>query len=243
MLKGALSYQASYFGGFQEYAPTAETIPPLLRAFSAEEFLPTTYAQISAGSANTRLRLAPPGNEWVVDIDVHRINVVKNPTEPWGRNMGAPEDFARSAAEFVARVLAVRNVPGSRLALVTKEFLDLSGAGQLEAAYRKLVKPLAFYVAAGPHEWKVRSTARVEKRLLGRREQINTITELSRLQGSFGTPAGVEEFDAITVDFDINTFQETTLPRFDASSLAEFIPLALGLREQLLTDIGVHLED
>jgi hypothetical protein len=242
MLKGALSYQVCYFADLEDYVPSADVIPPLLDAFRDEGFLSTNFVQIKDGKPHTRLRLAPPSNEWLVDLDLHRINVVKNLTVPWGENLGTIGGFVKDASDFVTRILGIHTVPGTRLALVTKNLLDITQPDELNTAYTRLLKPLPYYVEFFPHEWQLRSVTRVPASLGGREETVNVITALARIQGKFETPEGVQEFDCISVEFDINTYQGIKEPRFSSTSLGSFFEFAVELRERLLTEIGDQLE-
>jgi hypothetical protein len=242
MLKGTLSYQMSYFADLEDYVPSADVIPPLLDAFRDEGFLPTNFIQIIDGKPHTRLRLAPPNNEWFVDFDLQRISVVKNPIEPWGENLGTIDKFVSDASGFVTRILGIHTVPGTRLALVTKNLLDITQPDELNAAYTHLLNPLPYYLESFPHEWRSRSATRVAKLLDDRKEKVNVITTLARIQGSFGSPEGEEEFDCISVEFDINTYQRIKEPRFGSASLGSFLEFAVELRETLLKEIGDQLE-
>jgi len=241
MIKGSLSLQASFFADLADCVPSADVIPPLLEAFRDVGFLPTTFIQVSEGKPHTRLRLAAPNQEWFVDLDVHRINVVKNPTEPWGANLGSVEEFARNASEYISRVLRIHTISGTRLALVTKELLDLADEGRVLEAYARAINQLPFYEKHSPHEWQARSVARATYDLAGRDEELNVISSISRVRGSFGTPKQVEEFDCIGTDFDINTYQKRTEPRFGIESLESFFSLATTLRSELLAQIGEKL--
>jgi len=242
MLKGAVSYQMSYFADLEDYVPSADVIPPLLDAFRNEGFLPTNFVEIKDGKLHTRLRLASPSHEWVVDLDLHRINVGKNPIVPWGENLGTIGGFVSDASDFVTRILGIHTVPGTRLALVTKNLLDITQPDELNAAYIRLLKPLPYYVESFPHEWQSRSVTRVTALLDGREEKVNVITALARIQGGFGSPEGVQEFDCISVEFDINTYQGIKEPRFSSASLGSFFEFAVKLRERLLKEIGDQLE-
>jgi hypothetical protein len=241
MLKGALSYQMSYFADLEDYVPSADVIPPLLDAFRDEGFLPTNFVEIKNGKPYTRLRLAPPNNEWFVDFDLQRISVVKNPTEPWGENLGTIQDFVTDASDFVTRILGIHTVPGTRLALVTKNLLNITGPDKLNAAYTHLFNPLPYYLEAFPHEWQSRSVTRVVELLDDREEKVNVITTLARIRGRFGSPDGEEEFDRISIEFDINTYQKIKEPRFTDASLGSFLRFAVELRERLLKEIGDQL--
>ncbi|GAF85172.1 unnamed protein product, partial [marine sediment metagenome] len=141
-----------------------------------------------------------------------------------------------------SRILGIHTVPGTRLALVTKNLLDITQPDELNAAYTRLLKPLPYYVEFLPHEWQSRSVTRVTALLDGREEAVNVITVLARIQGEFGSPEGVQEFDSVSVEFDINTYQRIKEPRFSSASLGSFLKFAVELRERLLKEIGDQLE-
>jgi len=241
--KGTLSYQASFFANVESIHPSADTIPPLLDAFRDMGFLPTTFTQITPGGARTRLRLSSPREEWFVDFDVNRINIVKNATQPWGTNLGSPSGFTNDVAGFVDRILKLHPVSGSRLALVTSELVDTGTAVTPLDAYAALARPLPFYSSKAPREWQLRSADRVTCDIAGEAELLNVITKIGRAQGKFETPAGVQEFDDLSVELDINTYQDNPSPRFDGQGLRAFFAIALEQREHLMAQLGERLAD
>jgi len=180
MFRAALSYQASFFGAFESIRPSPETIPPLLKAFSADGFLPNTFVEVGPRGTENRIRLAPSSNEWFLDLDQDRIQAIKNPVKAGAKNMGDPEQFAEDAHRLVGTVLDLHPRKGKRLSLVTKHLLDDVDGCSAGDLLRRFANPLPFYSEANPVAWQVRMTARVGTDIGEAKDTLNVITWVSR---------------------------------------------------------------
>lgn len=237
MFRAALSYQASFFGAFADVRPSAESIPPLLNAFRAEELLPATFVEIGGVAPGNRLRLASSSNEWLVDIDQNRVQVLKNPVELGGKNMGDLDDFARSAHDYINRILTLYPRRGTRLSLVTKNLLAEAEGCSPDEALRRFTVPLRFYEGNPPVDWQVRMTSRVPTRIGTDEDLLNVIAIVSRERGRFVGQGSVEDFDGLCLHFDINTYQGNQNERFSIDDLEEFLGSAQEFRANLCEQV------
>jgi len=241
MFRAALSYQASFFGAFADVRPSAETIPPLLNAFRTEELLPGTFLEFGRAGPETRLRLASSNNEWLIDFEQSRIQVLKNPVKLGGKNMGDLDEFARSAHQFIGRILETHPRQGTRLSLVTKNLLTIPEGTSPEEALDRFAVSLPFYQENPPVDWQARMTSRVPTRIGTSEDLFNVITILSRERGRFIDQGSVEEFDGLCLLFDINTYQGNQNARFSIGDLDEFLGLAQQLRRDLCEQVRTVL--
>lgn len=242
MTEVQFKFQVCYFGDFSAVEPTAETIASLAKQFSGRKLLPTAYQELGAQGVRMRLRLQTADNEWVADLDHHRIDLQKNATSPGADNLGSLPEFFLEAREIIGGVLKVFSVKGSRLAVVTSAWLRDLSAEALKRAYVCLFNPLPYYVESPPTAWNSRSVARVPVTLGGRDETMNAILTTDRAQRRFLFDPSEPPFESIQVEVDINTYQGDTETRFTGDSLPEFLDCAMGLRKQVLVQLRERLD-
>jgi hypothetical protein len=242
MAEVPIQFQVCYFADLSAVEPTAETIASLANEFSGRKLLPTTYSELGPLGHRMRLSLRTADNEWVADLDGHRIDLHKNVTAPGADNLGSLEQFCIDARDIIVRVLKVFSLKGNRLSLVTKAWLrDLSDEA-LKRAYTRLFNPLPYYEEFPPAAWSSRSVTRVPARLGDRHEIMNVILTTDRAQRRFLFDASQPAFDGIQVEVDVNTFQGNTETRFTAESLPEFLDRAMELRRILLQQLRERLD-
>lgn len=243
MLDAPIKYMIAFFADFSDVKPNAATIPPLLRAFDDKGFLPTTFNAINIGpsvgppATEVRLRLATPNNEWVIDFEVARLTIEKNPIEFLGESMGSTQQFTQESLNFLGRVLEIHKKAGQRLSLVTEGLMREMSPGELDRAYEGLVTALPFYRDNNPNEWSIRSVGRREI-AVGQSEKVNVICRVGRSQGKWRNMSGETEVDRIRLSFDINTYQGKTSPRFELSHAEQFLAEALRIQQQLITELN-----
>ncbi len=243
MIRAAISYQASYFADLDSLAPNADVIPPLLEAFRDEGFLPTTFRQFDAQGVHTRLRLASQDNEWLVDLERHRINVTKQPTAAWGENLGSIDQFVLDVTDYMQRVLTQFPTPGTRFACVSKNLLEISEEDAIQEVYKRLVSPIPFYEGNRPVEWNSRAVSHIPVQIAQRDETMNVIMNVLTTKGRFATGDGPVPFEGLSLELDINTYQGDKDARFSGSNLSEFFDLALAQRQLLIGQLQERLHD
>ncbi len=242
MTEVPVRFQVCYFGDFSGVEPTAETIASLAKEFSDRKLLPGTYQEIGARGPRMRLSLRTADNEWVVDLDSHRIDLQKNATSAGADNLGSLERFFPEAREIMARTLKVFPVKGNRLALVTKVWLLNLSDEALKRAYSQLFNPLPYYAESPPAAWNSRTVTRVPEHFGDTHETMNVILTTDRAKRRFLFDPSQPAFDSIQVEVDINTYQANTETRFTAESLPDFLDRAMELRSILLHQLSERLD-
>ena len=207
--------------------------------------MPNTFQEISpqSPSPQLRLRLNSQNNEWGINFANYRIDIEKNPVTANGNNIGNTKDFIDEATDFISRILNHFNKEGHRVSLITSGFLQQMSDEQLDSIYNKLFNPLPFYNEEKSFEWNYRSVAHSTITIEDHDEKINVITNINRVRGQLAVPQGITVFDRIEVMFDINTIAEEDKKRFSATSLKDFFENALDVRDTILNQIGVIINE
>jgi len=231
-------YQISYFGSWDDVVPSSETISLLLEAFQGENLLPTTIQQIALAANGPkqiqRLRLASTEEEWVLDIEPNRINLSQTSSSPFVDLLGDVGEFASIGRGHILRVLNQFPKLGSRLALVSRYFLDKIDTADTAQVLSLFVNPIRYYNENPPVNWEVRSNARVPMDLGAKQELLNVITKISRVQCTSSDESGFEtESDRLKMEIDINTFQGNKETRFSEDHLGEFLSRAMTLESEI----------
>lgn len=232
-------YQASLFVKSTEIVPSPDVISTLLKMFSDKELLPSTFQEIGPQSLTpqVRLRLNSQNNEWGINFATNRIDIEKNPVLPGGKNLGDLRDFVKDVKDFFSRILGQYKKKGNRLSLITAGMLCEMTEEQLSGIYTKLFRPLPFYEETMPFEWNQRCASKYEKQIGSEIEQLNVITNISRIKGQFVDLERVTQFDRIEVTFDINTAAENDENRFNIEMFDEFLFSAIDVRSRILEQI------
>lgn len=240
------TYQAVFFSNNSDITPSADTIPVFLTSFRDKGFLPNTFQEIeitpTGPRPQTRLRLAPPDEEWDIEIAARRINIKKNAIKPKGLNMGTVEDFIKEVVDFFRRIQTGFPRKANRLSLITVGLLREMSKERLEQIYARLFRPVTFYVQNPPIEWELTSVAKVTKTITDSQEKFNVNTRIKRIRGRLTETSGIIPFDRIQLLFDINTLPARE-PRFDIEAVSDFFSKAGELRATLLKQLEEFLNE
>lgn len=236
------SYKSSVFGNMSDIMPSPNITSKILKLFSDNDFLPSTFQEISPLSGpQTRLNLMSQNNEWSIGFGFNRIYIQQQPIDPKGKNLGKINVFTDKACEFIERILKEFNRKGNRISLISSGFLKEMPDKKLSEIYNKLFNSITFYTTTPPFEWNSRAAARVSLEGSGLSEQLNVITKINRVWGYQQKAKETIPFDRIEIGFDINTIHENQETRFDIDSIRTFYTEAISLQEIILSDLEVFL--
>jgi len=237
-------FQFCFFADYSDLKASSEVIKTLIDVFSDHELLPSTYQELAAGKpVSTRIQMASAaGGQWVVQFESNRINIEKNPTDIDLDTLGGIDTFTTEAIAMLGRVIEHYPKNATRLSLVVTNLSSEIAEGELERVYAKAAKPLRFYEGNEPFEWGVRAVARIERTISRVPEELNVVTALNRIQGTFHSPEKQIDLDRLRVMSDINTNAGNTDSRFTVLEAREFASAAVdiqrGIHEQLLEMLG-----
>lgn len=250
-----IEYPSFYQFGF--YAPDAHKEPDpdiigrLLRAFKDKNFIPTTVREFQlvaqgpqAGfrpGNRLQLQFITPNQEWNLGFEQQRVLLKKGSLTD--TKIGTPAEFRIEAVGVVRLLLGEIPFSGTRLSYATKGLLPEMPVDGLTEANKRVLSPVQFYLENPPREWSTRNVARIEASLGAKREILNVITGISRVQGAVVEGDDSKPIDRIEVAFDINTDHENTAQRFAAEDIDPFLQVALEKSEQILKEIEAKLHE
>ncbi len=229
-------YEVGFFAQGTHVEPNPDIIIRLLETFKDRGFLPITVDEVLIGSSSKmrrQLQLTDNNSVWNLAFEPHRILLTKS--EVKGLDIGTPDNFIGEAVDIIGRILHVIPLKGSRLSYITKGLLKEMTDVELKKVNSNLLKLPAFYIDDPPHQWVIKNVNRKEFHLHKKLEQVNIITEISRIQGLFNNDPPIP-FDRIAVGFDINTYQKNKDPRFGIEDIVNFLRIAVDVSKQITTE-------
>ncbi len=244
MIDIRMKYGAGIFVNAQDISPTPETMSVLMTLFQDKGLVPTVFYELRPAPgfpAQPRVSLASPNNEWAVSFASNRIDVIKNPTDPSGRNLGDLTGFSLQANDFFERLTDKFNKKANRLVIYSVSLLPEMTPEQLEKIYQHLFRPPQFYQEHAPFEWVWRAAARKSITIADREDILNVITTISRIRGVLGIETGISKFDRIQLAFDINTTDLDLEYRFDFTHMKSFLEQVTKIHESLSEDMQGYI--
>lgn len=232
-----LLYQFGFYSPDSRIEPEPKILTDLLKAFDGTGFMPTTVQEMHLGltaEARQQLHLVTKNLEWSIEFEPHRISfnkkkVAKEETQ---------QDFVSDVSDFCSRLSSVVQLSGYRLSYVTKGLLPELEEEVLCEVSSKLMNLPKFYIEHRLKEWTTRNVATYPVTINDNQETFNVITDLSRVQGARQKGETKEEFDRVSVGFDINTHQKNRKQRFQLTDFDSFIQEATNVSQLLLKGIG-----
>lgn len=237
MIDIPVNYQTSIFVDASDITPTPNIISDLVNMFSKKGLIPNTFQEIGPSGQQLRVRLSSSNNEWSIMFGSNRINVEKTQTDGSGSNMGDLSDFCKESADIYQQILKHFKMKANRIALINNYILEEMSPSTLASAYSKLFKPPKFYDLNTPFEWDWRSAAKVEEKLLRVKEDFNIIMTVKRVSGTLQHEHEVQNFDRISLLFDINTVPNNKEYRFRIGSIKNFHTKAINLQNKLISNL------
>lgn len=239
-----IKYQASVFAHLNEITPTTDNTMKLLNAFKDYGYLPGTFQEIgpSGPSPVLRLRFSSTDKEWNINIATHRIDIDRNFIGGLNTDFDNIVNFTNTASKIFEIIFKVFPRKGYRISLNTNSLIKEMEPERLESIYKKLTKPIKFYDSNNPKEWNIRSVSKNNYDVSGLDESFNIITNVGRVQGQLVKDNNINEFDRISIDFDINTSGISKDTRFEKSHMESFYNNAIHIRETILADIERAIE-
>jgi len=238
MIEHLIYYQFGFFAPNTHLQPKPDIIGRLLEAFKDKGFIPTTAQELQIGPAiKTRLQLqfTSPNGEWNLAFEPHRALLKKENVA--GTGIGSPEDFCNEANEIFNQLLKVNPFTGTRLSYATKGLLPELNPAKLDEVNKRLLNHISFYEEHPPYQWTTRNVAKFDVSLGEMTETLNVITDINRVQGTIARDTGPLSFDRIEIGFDINTYQENTIPRFTTNHVGLFLREAVKQSQNIMVEI------
>lgn len=244
-------YQLAIFGNFLAVLPTPENFAKLMGEFKDKNFLPNTVQELSLADLQQpvmppqiavpelKLQLLSSNREWVLTCGKTRIDIIKNPTDLRGQNLGRIEDFTEEACDFINRIFrSIIKNKANRISLITSGLFGEMTVDMLNGIYNTIYKSISVFKDEVPFEWNSRRAVRTYIDILNHNEPINFITSINRGKYQSALPENqFTIFDSIELGFDINTVQENNEDRFDVDAIKAFCSATIELRNEVIDEL------
>jgi len=252
MIDIKIKYQAVAFMPAME--TTQSNISKMMELFADKGLVPTTFQEMAFGGPvpmtpqeiplsplvppmfQLRFSLNSPNNEWNIHFGIDRINIIKNPTDIKGSNLGTIEQFSADVSNFFARILKFSQ-KANRLALSSNIILEEMPEEKLNNIYEKLFNPIRLYSDNKPAEWSSRSVSCIKKQVSSVEETINFVSEVNRVNGQISLNQAYMSLDRVAINLDINTILNNSKYRFGESEIADFYKKVSIWYNDLLNEI------
>lgn len=243
MIDIKMKYQGSIFVNARDLSPSPDKITMLVDAFRDKEFIPNTFHEMSRSSPQPRvcLRLSSTTKEWDIQFGMQRIDILKNPIDPKGNNLGTLDDFSASTTDFFKRINDKFKKKANRISLVANYLLGEMTDAELSRTYSKLFKPVPFYDKSEPFEWSWRLASRISHDFNEFKEDLNIVTSINRASGELTIKEEIKPFDRIQISVDINTPPVNPEYRFEFTHVEDFFENVTKLHNNILNEIEEYL--
>jgi len=227
-----LKYQIAIFGAFEEIVPNPDTLKYLIETFSDKALIPTTFQEIGQNGLVNRLRLKSMDDLFNIVFSSNRIDILKTNQSDDNVEMGSLEKFIKESMDISRKINIKFPKKFNRLAFVTNMFIKELDKDEMYSIYQKTVNSIDLYKLNEPIEWNNRVASRIPVKL-NSEELFNVISEINRVKGNRKIRSGIQPFDRIELNFDINTSQTNTDYRFEIDDVNLFLDKAVELERQL----------
>jgi len=233
--------QVSYFVDIANLVPNSDVYIKLLGLFEEEGFLPATIQEMvhELPRPFPRISLCSKDGHFAINFLTKRVIIERSSTD---QESSSVSSFANQIKDIISKLERFIQKKASRIAFVTSGLLKEKGKDTLNKVYGCLFKPLPFYEKETPFEWYSRSVARYTIEIGASEEDVNVVTSINRIQGTFIDDGLGKQFDRIEVAFDINTLSERVDERFDVVLLADFVAEAIEIRSRIIDQIESEID-
>ena len=237
MFDTAILYQAGFYASLDELNANASLMVELTKAFSEYGFIPSNSRLVNLDQPQhfiLRPKLISEGQEWEIDFEPGRFLIKSNRTP--NIECCSSEEFQTKATKFLEILTTLFPYEGTRLSFVAKGLLSQIESDLLNK-FNCSGRLMAFYKNHSPVEWISRQNSRLDIHIMDYNEQINVITELSRIQGLIVKEEIETPIDRVQVLFDINTVAGNRTPRFHFAEFDAFISSSISKAKEILCEI------
>ena len=230
------------FGFFVPHGITAqpETIVKLTNEFKDWNLLPSTVQSLQLNniqplSTVMQLQLISPKRDLIIDFEPIRYNIKFNavPEKP----VPAIEEFSLKVSKIINLLNRITPYKANRLSFVTRCFCKKMSIKEIDSVNSKIFNLPTLFKDNIPVEWSTRQIIRKEIAFNGKKELINIILDINKVQ--LLTLEGIKNIpeDRIELGFDINTYQLNQSQRFDSDDVTPFISSAEKIMKEIEQDI------
>lgn len=218
-----LKYMVSIFCDTSDITPNASTYSKLATALG-DSYLSLTIQEMTPNGQVNRIAMEKPELGIKILFLMNRIIIEKYPTDiNDGDSIGSFENFCDLANDIIRLLLEQFEKNSNRLSFICKYLLKKEAQDDMNIYAPKLFQfPPASYNSTNTFEWTWKM-ARIEENTFDSHvEPMNYGTNISRIRGKLAHNGQEEEFEALDIEFDLNTMAENATLRFDKPSIISF---------------------
>lgn len=237
MIDFALKYQALVFASLEEISPSPDTLKYFIEEFKDKELIPSMIQEISTnGEVKNRFIFKSQNDEWNIEFLTNSLNIKKVNRDINVSSFGTKKDFIDEVLKILNIIFNKFPHKANRISFVSQYFCKPYGDKELLKTASKVSFLSKTFKDTPPVNWNHRYVSRIEKSISDKKELINFIGEVNRIQGNLKINSKIEEFDRIELKFDINTFQGNQEYRFGIEDFNNFYLNAYNWEDDLLNE-------
>lgn len=222
-----LRFQAVLFGPWEEISPKPDVLTYFINEFSDKELIPTNFQEFTPIGLVNRLSLMSSDDLWKIDFTSNRIDIVKNNLAVDSSDFGDLRTFVSEAIKIIEKILKRYPKKSNRISLISTYLLKEMDIERINEVYYKLFNTIKLYKNNPVANWRNRTVARINKKILDKTELLNVISDVAYSKKTLKEDGVNKNFERIELKFDNNTYQGNTEYRFGLDEIKSFYEVAL----------------
>lgn len=236
MIDKNILFVASIITGKHDIVPNTKNITFFVNEFEDKELVPTSTKQ----NEDDILELS--NSEEGLTISFLRNKIVFFKVFNSNTQTVSITDFCTYVIEIWSRINKKYSKSANRLGITSKVFFKELPEEDLQSIYSKIFMPFGEFNFDEPKAWTKESVSQFTRQIGDTSEELNIITELKRVQGSFNDNKDAVSFDKIELGIHINTIEENTDFRFGTEHINIVFDNMLELHTELTNLIIKHIK-
>lgn len=247
MYANQLRYLAVAFLDAESVRPNQGEIADLIREFPDLQLTAAAVQETTLLGPDRRIVFISQDSSWQIFLLGKRFHVARVPKHPLGGDIGKFSEFCEQSNKILKWAVNRFERRPHRLAGVQEGVLPQKPNEEMDAIARRLLSLPGAFKNSALDEWDWRASTRVGRQVGNRKELLNTIATIKRIQGSVSLSSDADlvsplvplptQFALIRVDIDVNTVQDNTSARFQDAHMDSFFGNVGAWHEELIAEI------
>lgn len=233
-----ISYKVSAFADFSSLSEEPATVIEFLQDFSDYGMMPAVGDNFNLGNMPMpKFAFAMEQNQKRITIFADRIDFLSVANAESGFTAEEIKTMTGQAADIIGRLLEKYGKKGYRLAVYKEYMLFKLTKEEGNCFAREKFGYVPYYEDKDMVECSSRVVAREMVEFQGEKELCNIITMINRVNFERIENLHSILMDGFKIDFDLNTYQDNTAPRFEGEAIGEFCEKMNEKSECLIREI------
>ncbi len=231
-------YKVSAFGNFLDIVPTADNMSFFLNEFKEFGFIPSVFQELTPQAPLQRIALVSQDNSEQVFIASGRLDYQVANQNDTKLSDEQVESINKKASQVIAKIFERFKKSSNRLALNTESLIIGLSDEQISAFMSAYSNPISLYNDVKMEEWNTRLMVQKTVDIGDCNEQINVITIISKTKLQKQIDSQLDVSDGFSVNIDINTIAENSIPRFGSKDVTSFCLKAKDYWDLIIQEMG-----